>query len=114
MPSAAGGTLSVLGALIIGDAAIRAGLTSPAMLVIIAGSSIATFTLVNHSLIGAISIARFVCILFSSFLGLFGFLFALHFLIISVCNVRILGVPLFGITANLSLKNVFKVYSPYT
>ncbi len=50
MPAAAGGTLSVLGALIIGDAAIRAGLTSPAMLVIIAGSSIATFTLVNHSL----------------------------------------------------------------
>ena len=115
MPAAAGGTLSVLGALIIGDAAIRAGLTSPAMLVIIAGSSIATFTLVNHSLIGAVSIARFVCILFSSFLGLFGFLFALHFLIISICNVRILGVPLFGLTANLNLKyalmSIFRIPS---
>lgn len=105
MPSAAGGTLSVLGALIIGDAAIRAGLTSPAMLVIIAGSSIAAFTFVNHSLIGAVSIARLFCILLSSFFGLFGFLFSLHFLIIAVSNIRILGVPFFNITANLSIKN---------
>ena len=108
MPSSAGGTLSVLGALIIGDAAIRAGLTSPAMLVIVAGSSIATFTLVNHSLIGAISVARLACILLSSMLGLFGFLFTVHFLIISVCNIRSLGLPFFGITANLSLKNLFQ------
>jgi hypothetical protein len=108
MPAAAGGTLSVLGALIIGDAAIRAGLTSPAMLVIIAGSSIATFTLVNHSLIGAISLARIASIFLSSVLGLFGFLFMLHFLIIAVCNIRVLGVPLFGITANLDIKYFLK------
>lgn len=107
MPAAAGGTLSVLGALIIGDAAIRAGLTSPAMLVIIAGSSIATFTFVNHSLIGGVSIARLFCIILSSFFGLFGFLFTLHFLVIAVSNIRILGVPFFNITANLSLKNLF-------
>ncbi len=115
MPAAAGGTLSVLGALIIGDAAIRSGLTSPAMLVIIAGSSIATFTLINHSLIGAISIARLGCILLSSFFGMFGFLFTLHFLIISICNIRVLGVPLFGITANLDIKymlnSVFRMSS---
>lgn len=108
MPSAAGGTLSVLGALIIGDAAIRAGLTSPAMLVIIAGSSIATFTLVNHSLIGAISLARLACIFLSSILGLFGFLFMLHFLVISVCNIRVLGVPLFSISGNLNFKYAIK------
>lgn len=108
MPTAAGGTLSVFGALIIGDAAIRAGLTSPSMLVIIAGSSIATFTLVNHSLIGAISIARIGCIFLSSFLGVFGFLFSLHFLIISVFNIRVLGVPFFQLTANLNLKDLFK------
>nr|WP_295970704.1 spore germination protein [uncultured Bacillus sp.] len=110
MPSAAGGTLSVLGALIIGDAAIRAGLTSPAMLVIIAGSSIATFTLVNHSLIGAISVARLACIMLSSILGLFGFLFSLHFLLIAVCNIRVLGLPFFNFTANLSIKNVLKSF----
>ena len=36
LPSAVGGTISVVGGLIIGDAAIRAGITSPAMIVIIA------------------------------------------------------------------------------
>lgn len=108
MPSAAGGTLSVLGALIIGDAAIRAGLTSPSMLVVIAGSSIATFTLINQSLIGAISVARLFCIILSSILGMFGFLLTLHFLLILVCNMRILGVPFIGITANLNLKYFLK------
>lgn len=108
IPATAGGTLSVLGALIIGDAAIRAGLTSPAMLVIIAGSSIATFTLVNHSLMGAVSIARLGCILLSSILGMFGFLLTLYFLLIFICNIRILGVPFFGITANLNLRYMIK------
>lgn len=115
MPSAAGGTLSVLGALIIGDAAIRSGLTSPAMLVIIAGSSIATFTLVNQALMGAITIIRITCIIFSSFLGLFGFLFIFHFVMICVCNIRILGMPFFGLTGNLKpryiLKSLFRLPS---
>lgn len=110
MPSAAGGTLSVLGALIIGDAAIRSGITSPSMLLVIASSSIATFTLVNHSLIGAISVVRLFCIILSSILGMFGFLLTLHFLLISVCNIRILGVPFIGITANLNLKMFLKAF----
>lgn len=108
MPSAAGGTLSVLGALIIGDAAIRSGLTSPAMLVVIAGSSIATFTLVNQSLIGAISLIRISCIILSSFLGLFGFLFMVHFVMIYISNIRVLGMPFFGLTGNLNLKYILK------
>ncbi|MFJ8257213.1 spore germination protein [Peribacillus asahii] len=108
MPSAIGTTLSVLGGLIIGDAAIRSGLTSPAMLVVIAGSSIATFTLVNQSLIGVISLFRLACILLSSFFGLFGFLFMVHFYIIFIANIRILGTPFLDITANLNIKNILK------
>jgi len=108
MPSAIGTTLSVLGGLIIGDAAIRSGLTSPAMLVVIAGSSIATFTLVNQSLIGVISLFRLGCILLSSFFGLFGFLYALHFYITFIANIRILGTPFLEITANLNIKTLFK------
>lgn len=110
MPPAAGGTLSVLGALIIGDAAIRAGLTSPAMLVVIAGSSIATFTLVNQSFMGAISIIRLSFIILSSFLGLFGFLFMVYLSIIYISNIRILGFPFFEMTANLNMKNIFKTF----
>ncbi|MCK9907184.1 spore germination protein, partial [Frankia sp. Cpl3] len=47
LPNAIGQTLAVVGGLIIGDAAIGAGLTSPALLVVIGTTAVATFTLVN-------------------------------------------------------------------
>src|SRR5690625_6034417 len=52
MPMAIGSTLSVVGGIIIGDAAIRAGLASPILIVVIASSSVATYTLVSMSLHG--------------------------------------------------------------
>jgi hypothetical protein len=54
LPKAVGQTVAVLGGLIIGDAAIRGGITSPTMLVVIGVTAIASFTLVNQSLAGNI------------------------------------------------------------
>lgn len=108
LPPSIGTTLSVLGGLIIGDAAIRSGLTSPAMLVVISGSIVATFTLVNQSLIGAISVLRLLSILFASFLGLFGYFFSLLFILIHLSNMRTFGIPYLDLTANINLKNLLK------
>ena len=68
LPSVIGGTISVVGGLIIGDAAIRAGVTSPEMIVVIAISTIASFTLVNQSLVTSVSILRVAFIFASAFL----------------------------------------------
>ncbi|WP_251025111.1 spore germination protein [Bacillus sp. ISL-57] len=108
LPTSIGSTLSVLGALIIGDAAIRSCLTSPAMLVVIAGSAVATFTLVNQSIIGVISLIRLVAIISASFLGLFAFMLLALFLCAYVSNIRILGVPYMEVSANLSMSNIVK------
>lgn len=108
LPPGIGSTLSVLGALIIGDAAINSGLTSPAMLVVISGSIVATFTLINQSLIGAISVLRLLSILLSSLFGLFGYFFSVFFILIILSNMRTFGTPYLEITANLSWKNVKK------
>lgn len=108
LPPSIGTTLSVLGGLIIDDAAIRSGLTSPAMLVVISGSIVATFTLVNQSLNGAISVLRLLSILFASFLGLFGYFFSLLFILIHLSNMRTFGIPYLDLTANINLKNLLK------
>ncbi len=73
LPVTIGQTLSVVGGLIIGDAAIRAGLSSPSMLVVIAASFVATFTLVNQSLVAVVSLVRLFVLIVSSFFGFFGF-----------------------------------------
>lgn len=106
MPEAIGSTLSVVGALIIGQAAIDARLTSSAMLVVIAISTISTYTFINQSLVGAVSLLRIVSIIFSSFFGLFGDIFTFFFIVAYITNIRIFGYPYMEMLANLDPKNV--------
>ncbi|SMF25548.1 GerA spore germination protein [Paenibacillus barengoltzii] len=93
LPNAIGQTLSVVGGLIIGDAAIRAGMTSPSLLVVIATTAVATFTLVNQSLAGAVSILRIGILIASSVLGVFGFILSVFVVLICLANLRSFGVP---------------------
>ncbi|WP_263629584.1 spore germination protein [Bacillus tianshenii] len=72
MPKAVGQTVAIVGGLIIGDAAIRAGLASATMIVVVALTAVATFTLVNQSLTGTVSILRIYIMLLSVFLGIYG------------------------------------------
>lgn len=94
LPAVVGGTFSVVGGIIIGDAAIRAGVTSPAMIVVIAISTIATFTLVNQSLLTAVSMLRIAFVIVTSILGLFGFFLMLYFTILYIANIRTFHRPL--------------------
>ncbi len=106
MPSPIGSTLSVFGALIIGDAAIRAGLTSPSQVVVMSTSLIATFTIPNQSLAGSVSLLRIITLLLSAFIGLYGFFISYYLIITYACSIRSFGVPYMGINSNLSYTNM--------
>lgn len=110
MPSIIGGTISVVGGLIIGDAAIRAGITSPAMVVVIALSTIATFTLVNQSVVGLVSLLRISFIGVTAIFGLFGFLFSMYMSILLIANIKVFGVPYLNVAADLNLKTFLKTF----
>ncbi len=82
MPTILGQTISIVGGLIVGEAAIQAGLASPTMIVAIALTAVASYTLVNQSLVGTVSILRLYSLLLSMFLGVYGlFIGALSILI---------------------------------
>ncbi|WP_338753719.1 spore germination protein [Bacillus sp. FJAT-52991] len=108
LPLSVGQTLSVIGGLIIGDAAIRAGLTSPAMLVVIAASTIATFTLVNQTLVGTVSLIRFFVITLVALFGLFGFFVSIFLIGTCVANIHSFGVPYLHVASEMSFKNTLK------
>ncbi|MBI0579475.1 spore germination protein [Neobacillus cucumis] len=93
IPSTFGQTLSVVGGLIIGQAAISAGFSSPAIVVMMAISVVSTFTMVNQSLTGALSILRYFVFLLSSCFGVVGLIFAIFMITIHVVNLRSFGVP---------------------
>lgn len=87
-----GQTIAVVGGLIIGDAAIRAGLTSPTMLFVAAVTGVSTFILVNQSLSGTVSLMRLFTLLCSSLLGMFGFFISMFTIVMYLSGLRSFGV----------------------
>lgn len=110
LPRAIGQTVAVLGGLIVGDAAIRAGLTSPTMLVVAAITYIASFTLVNQSLSSAITIIRFTVILLSTLFGLFGVILSFILTVFYFSTLNSFGAPYFGSVAPISFTEVVKSF----
>lgn len=106
LPSSLGSILGVIGGLIIGNASIKAGLTSQSMVLIIAVSTVSTFMLVNQALTTSVSIVRYIFVIASGFLGLFGFFMTLFFLVIYLSNIRVFGVSYMNLFGDLSWKTV--------
>ncbi|PYI51380.1 spore germination protein [Paenibacillus flagellatus] len=93
LPKAVGQTIAVVGGLIVGDAAIRAGITGPATLVVVAISTMAMFTLVNQSLAGSVTLLRIIILIASTVLGMFGFMTAVVALALYLATLESFGVP---------------------
>lgn len=108
LPKAIGQSVAVLGGLIVGDAAIRAGLTSPTMLVVGAITYISSFTLVNHALSSGITILRFTILLMSTFFGLFGLVLGFILTVFYFSTITSFGVPYLGAIAPINLKESIK------
>jgi hypothetical protein len=104
MPTVVGQTISIVGGIIIGDAAIRAGLASPTMIVIIALSAVANFTLVNQSLVGTVSILRLYTLLLSIFLGIYGLFIGFLSILIYLSTLESFKVAYLEPIASLSIK----------
>lgn len=94
MPSAAGSTLGIVGGLILGQAAVAAGIVSPIMIIIVALTGISTFAVSNYSLEFALRVGRFIYILLGSTLGFAGITIGLFLQFLSLCASYSFGVPL--------------------
>ncbi|MFW5434797.1 spore germination protein [Paenibacillus apiarius] len=93
LPKAVGQTIAVVGGLIVGDASIRAGLSSPTTLVVAAVTAVATFTLVNQTLSGTVSILRLLVLIGSSVLGMYGFFLMMLAILVYLSTLQSFGIP---------------------
>ena len=71
-PSNYGSSASILGALILGEAAVNAGFVSPIMIIVVAISFITGLIFTEVKLVNALRVMRFAFLLVASFLGLYG------------------------------------------
>lgn len=72
MSSTTGSAISILGGLILGDAAVSAGIMSPIMIIVIALSSIAGFVFTSIELVNAVRVYRIIFLILASILGVYG------------------------------------------
>lgn len=86
-------SISILGALILGDAAVSANIVSPIMIIITALTFISSMIFSNVELSGAIRIWRFIAMIISSFYGLYGVALAFIFFIVSLSSYSSFGLP---------------------
>ena len=93
MPQNIGQTVSIVGGLIVGDAAVNAQLISPVVVIVVAIAVIATYTIPDQDFSNAVRLCRLLLCLICSVLGLAGLSFGMIVLTCYLCASRSLGIP---------------------
>jgi len=87
-PNNYGSAISILGALILGEAAVSAGIVSPIMIIVVAITFISSLLFSDSEISGAIRIWRFVFLIFTAFFGLYGLSLAVLCFLINIVNLK--------------------------
>ncbi|TWI59019.1 spore germination protein [Halalkalibacter nanhaiisediminis] len=93
IPSVIGPTIGIVGALILGQAAVQANLVSPIVVIITAITALASYSIPNYNMQFATRILRFVYLIAASILGLVGIVLVWITLISFRVSSRTFGVP---------------------
>ncbi|WP_442953649.1 spore germination protein [Paenibacillus sp. USDA918EY] len=93
LPKTVGQAVSILGALVIGQAAVQAGIVSAPMVIIVSMTGIASFTIPHFNLAITIRLLRFPLMLLAGVLGLFGIIIGITWILVHVTQLTSFGVP---------------------
>lgn len=93
VPKQIGPAIGIVGAIVIGQAAIAAGIFSPLLLIIASVSLLASFAIPDYSLVNPFRVLKFILLLFTGSLGFFGFSLFLTFVLVELISLNSFGVP---------------------
>ena len=93
LPKPIGQTIGIVGGLIIGEAAVTAGIVSPIMVIIVALTAVASFSLPYYGLAISFRVLRFTTILAAGIFGIYGIIIVYIIINIHLANLKSFGVP---------------------
>lgn len=89
LPATIGPALSIVGALIIGDAAVKAGLVGAPMVIVVAVTALSSFLVIPQT--DAVTLLRFGLTIMAGFLGIYGVGVGLIAILVHLCSLRSFG-----------------------
>lgn len=101
LPQAVGQSVSIIGGIVVGTAAIQAGLVSPVALIAVSIAGVCGFVLPNRDLAEAIRVWRFVTAALSAIGGIWGTLGSLGILLIHLSGLKCLDIPYLAHTGRI-------------
>lgn len=107
LPKPIGSTIGIVGGLVVGQAAVSAGIVSPILLIIVGLTTITSFITPSYAITFAFRILRFGLIIFSALGGLFGIMIGILIFLIHLIRLKSFGISYLAPVTNTDL-NDFK------
>ncbi len=93
LPAPIGQTIGIVGGIIIGEAAVQAGIVSNIMVIVVAVTAISSFIIPNHDMAASVRLVRFPLMLLASIFGMVGIVIGTMILVIHLISIESFGIP---------------------
>jgi spore germination protein KA len=98
-------SLSIVGTIVLGQAAIQSGLVSPVMVVVLSITATASFVNPKINMVRSVRILRFPIMILAATIGIYGIIMGLLVLLIHMASLRSVGVPYLSPSGPLNIKD---------
>ncbi|WP_067622418.1 spore germination protein [Alicyclobacillus acidiphilus] len=93
MPKAMGQTIGIVGGLVVGQAAVEAGIVSNILIIIVALTAISVFVTPSYEFAVVIRLGAWLMIIGATFVGFYGIVLGTMWILYEICNTKSFGVP---------------------
>ncbi len=106
LPTKIGQTLSVVGGIIVGDAALNAKVVSSTTLLVAGITTVASFVIPNYQMSISIRLISYIMLIMTNWIGILGIIIGWFFILSYLCSLENLGVPYFSFHKS-DMKDIF-------
>lgn len=110
VPNKIGTAIGIVGAIIIGEAAISAGIFSPLLLIVVSTSLISSFVTPDYTLANPFRLIKFLLILVTGLFGFYGFILGIILVVAHLVSINTFGVAYMAPVTPFNLKDFVKSY----